>query len=206
MSLYDVHIYATARIKVAGVEADSQPDAIREALDLVEITPLLRCGDQIAKRHGAVEVDDAEEITGFLVDEVGDEDFRNSRSYGPDGVTPERPAALHSVERLNFDPSVYYRNSLIAHCKQLLWLLRTSEQLQAHALREEKDAYWARGKKKCYDHIASRVRYSLARNRRALMHYFGTIDPNVVATYKPVYSDNNQLENENDGIEDGAAA
>jgi hypothetical protein len=60
---YDVHIYATVRVKVCGVEANSQKEAIAKAEEQTDLY------ETIGNCPGA---DYAEEITGFLVDEEGD--------------------------------------------------------------------------------------------------------------------------------------
>jgi hypothetical protein len=77
---YDVHIYAVVRVKIEAVEADSQVAAIQEAQKGLDLEEAVRSGEY------------AEEITGFLVDEVGDENYSQSRAYQADGVTLEKPA------------------------------------------------------------------------------------------------------------------
>ena len=69
---YDVHIYATVRVKVCGVEANSQKEAIAKAEEQTDLY------ETIGNCPGA---DYAEEITGFLVDQEGDEEYRHTRSY-----------------------------------------------------------------------------------------------------------------------------
>ena len=58
MPRFDVHIYAIARLKVAGVEADSSQDAARNAEDLVDLHQAVAAG----------EAEYADDIEGFLVD------------------------------------------------------------------------------------------------------------------------------------------
>ena len=74
---YRVHIYAVVRIPVV-VEADSQQDAIAKALpkaDLYELdTTLADCDGEYA-----------DQVTGYLVDEVGDEEYFNPIWYDSDG-------------------------------------------------------------------------------------------------------------------------
>lgn len=58
MPKYDVHIYAIARLKVAGVEADSPPDAARKAEQTVDLHYAIASGD----------AEYADEIESFLMD------------------------------------------------------------------------------------------------------------------------------------------
>lgn len=75
---YDVHIYAVARIKVSGIEANSQQEAIREAEKLVDLDRVLN------KTFGDIEVCSAEEIQDYLVDEVGDAEYQNTKTWEED--------------------------------------------------------------------------------------------------------------------------
>ena len=74
---YDAHIYATVRVKVCGVEANSQKEAIKKAENQTDLYETL--GES---GHGT---DYAEEITGFLVDEEGDTEYQRTRSYNGKG-------------------------------------------------------------------------------------------------------------------------
>ena len=72
---YDVHIFANARIKVPDIEADSQEQAIRKAETEVDVERFLSFD-----RNGySCEWDD--EISGYLVDEQGDKEYRNTHVY-----------------------------------------------------------------------------------------------------------------------------
>lgn len=62
MAKYDVHIYAIARLKVAGIEADSPQDAVRKAEQQVDLYHAIANG----------EAEYAEDIEGFLVDVVNE--------------------------------------------------------------------------------------------------------------------------------------
>ncbi len=74
--IYDVHMYHVMRAKFCAIEADSHEQAIE----------IIREADlSYANEH-----EDAEEVTGWLVDVVGDEQYENSRSYQCDGVTLDR--------------------------------------------------------------------------------------------------------------------
>lgn len=78
---YRVHVYMTVRIPFDGIEADSQLAAIYTARKMA--------GEQCQTLRDMVdlEAESAEEITGFLVDEEGDDDFNRSLSYNAEGET-----------------------------------------------------------------------------------------------------------------------
>jgi phosphoribosylanthranilate isomerase len=81
---YDVHIYATVRVKVCGVEAESQVEAIKNAeanTNLHELFPYKTQAD-------GTETEYAEEVTGYLVDEHGDAEYSRTRYYNAD-MTPQ---------------------------------------------------------------------------------------------------------------------
>lgn len=69
---YDVHMYYVMRSKFCGIEADSHEAAIDKVHNF-ELDP--------------DETEDADEVVGWLVDQVGDQDFENSISFEADGVT-----------------------------------------------------------------------------------------------------------------------
>ena len=80
MPIYDVHLFPLVRVKVRGVEADSQIAAIGKAEAMVNLPRLF-------DRTGEVDTEYAEEISHFLVDEEGDPDFERSEWYHfKDGV------------------------------------------------------------------------------------------------------------------------
>jgi len=77
---YDVHIFTQVRVKVFEVEAADHAEAIKKAEQQVDFFALLlneRSGD------GASETEWAGPGTTdeYLVDEVGDEEYRQSRWY-----------------------------------------------------------------------------------------------------------------------------
>jgi hypothetical protein len=77
---YNVHIYATVRVKVCGVEANSQVEAMKMAevnTDLHELFPYKTQAD-------GTETEYAEEVTGYLVDQHGDEEYTHTRYYDAD--------------------------------------------------------------------------------------------------------------------------
>lgn len=88
---YDVHIYASVRVKVYGVEAATQAEAIEKACSLADGDFLGMFPDCTPEEENSVPDGTvasggyAEDITGFLVDQCGDEEYEHSRSYGYDG-------------------------------------------------------------------------------------------------------------------------
>lgn len=70
MPKYDVHIFPVVRVRIAGVEAESQEAAIRKALASVNL-------EQVALHPD----DYADDIVDYLVDEHGDSDHDRSRHY-----------------------------------------------------------------------------------------------------------------------------
>ena len=93
--IFDVHLFAVVRVKVTGVEADSASEAAAKADKSVEPCAIFdealnaASADVVGWRDrlpGAkIEyVEFADEIVDYLVDEQGDEEFLNSRWFGPD--------------------------------------------------------------------------------------------------------------------------
>ena len=80
---YDVHIFAVVRVKVAGIDAESQIEAIHNAEGSVDLYTLF-------SKPGSVSVEItefADGISHYLVDEVGDLTYKRSRFYEADGET-----------------------------------------------------------------------------------------------------------------------
>ncbi len=80
---YDVHIFAVVRVKVAGIDAGGQTEAIVKAEDSVDLYRLF-------ENRGAFGVETtefADEISLYLVDEVGDSTYERSCYYAADGRT-----------------------------------------------------------------------------------------------------------------------
>ena len=76
-----VHVYAVIRIKV-DVDAHNHRSAMEAADErlfadglAVRLTPAA---------HGILDAEYAAEVTGYLVDEDGDDEFSRSCAYGPD--------------------------------------------------------------------------------------------------------------------------
>lgn len=98
-----VHVYAVIRAKVA-VNAHDHRAAMEAADEVlfsngfaVRFTP---------KKLAVLDVDYAEEVTAYLVDEADDEEYARSRNYGPDHEPEEPPLTAFSVgERVLVVPS-----------------------------------------------------------------------------------------------------
>ena len=80
---YDVHIFAIVRVKVAGISAESQAEAIEKAEDSVD---LYRLFDNPGA-FGVEATEFADGISHYLVDEVGASTYKRSRFYEADGTT-----------------------------------------------------------------------------------------------------------------------
>lgn len=84
---YRVHLYAVVRVAVDVPSATSHLDAIAKAEQSVELHKDFRTGEY------------ADEIVNVLVDEIGDDDFLNTRLFEPSDAEPgwaeaaEGPAA-----------------------------------------------------------------------------------------------------------------
>ena len=72
---YNVHAYAVVRVPIKDVEAGSQKEAIDKVADETDFYALLGRGD----------MEFAEDFDSFLVDEVGDEEYKKSRWYDKHG-------------------------------------------------------------------------------------------------------------------------
>ena len=100
---YDVHLYTSVRVKVSDVGAQSQTQAISTATDMVDLGALFS-GANMRCLHGADDISDAEDpINLALVDEVGDEEFENSRWHSVwagnlPGATGTLAASIDRVE------------------------------------------------------------------------------------------------------------
>jgi hypothetical protein len=91
MPMYNVHVYGTCRVKVFNVNAANQHEATQKAYDAAvpEFNDLLSdCPGDDAPPMGDCEAlfaGYADDITGYLVDEVGDTEHVNSRDYDAEG-------------------------------------------------------------------------------------------------------------------------
>jgi len=71
MKRYNIYIFPIVRVKVSGVEAEDQVEAIKKAEEMIDLHSLL----------DRDEFEYAEDIDCFLVDEEGDEERLNSCWY-----------------------------------------------------------------------------------------------------------------------------
>jgi len=81
---YDVHVYATVRVMVPGIEAESQEEAIKTAQAQLDNDQTLY--ELFDHPENEVVTSYAEEITGYLVDETGDESYERTTFYDAKGV------------------------------------------------------------------------------------------------------------------------
>ena len=72
-SLYDVHLFPVVRLKVSDIAAASHREAVEKACSATV--------PELYQRFETKDGDFAEEISHFLVDVVGDEQFECSRFY-----------------------------------------------------------------------------------------------------------------------------
>ncbi|MBI4446888.1 MAG: hypothetical protein HY645_13405 [Acidobacteria bacterium] len=80
MPKYDVHLYAVVRLKIPDIGAETQQEAMKKADEL--IAPHLYDLLYAEKPIPIVECTEyAEEIDGYLVDEIGDEEYLKSTFY-----------------------------------------------------------------------------------------------------------------------------
>lgn len=68
---YDVHIFAVVQLKVERVEADTQRDAIRKAVESVDLY----------NQFEGPRTEYAEEIARYVVDEVADDEYTHTQTY-----------------------------------------------------------------------------------------------------------------------------
>lgn len=85
MKKYNVHLYAVVRVLVKDVDASNQTSAMNKARkkvwnDLYDVFSSPPGRGEFQDR-GINQIEFAEEIEGYLVDEVGDEEYKNSHFY-----------------------------------------------------------------------------------------------------------------------------
>ena len=76
---FDVHAYPVARIKITGIEAENPEEAIQKAEETIDFHELLDI--RPPNNVTTIEIEYAEEITGYLVDEENDPEYENSRMF-----------------------------------------------------------------------------------------------------------------------------
>lgn len=79
----EVHIFAVVRVKVAGIDANSQTEAIVKTEDSVDLYRLF----ENRSAFGVETTEFADEISFYRVDEVGDSTYERSCYYAADGTT-----------------------------------------------------------------------------------------------------------------------
>ena len=77
MTKYNVHVFAVVRVLYQDIEAESQIDAVAKAKDLAF--------KDLRHRFNNDDIEFSEDISHYLVDEVGDEEYLNSEFYD-DGI------------------------------------------------------------------------------------------------------------------------
>jgi DNA-directed RNA polymerase subunit RPC12/RpoP len=94
---YDVHLYPVVRVKVPDIEADSHREAVKRARNRVDPNRLL----SLTTHDGihVFDIESAEDLAYYLVDEVGDADHARSVWYADpahlkylEGLKPLLPA------------------------------------------------------------------------------------------------------------------
>lgn len=94
MGKFRVHLYPVVRVVVDDVEAENQVEAIKKAEAILDLHSLLSIPDV---------GEYADDIDCFLVDEIGDDGFLNSRWYDKHGESlnsePGKPKMVIFVNR-----------------------------------------------------------------------------------------------------------
>jgi hypothetical protein len=83
---YDVIIGAVVNVKVTGIEADSQEQAIEKANEQTE-GDFTRLFNRDNPLNGIAYTEYPDNIAHYLVDAEGDSEYERSEWYGPDGKT-----------------------------------------------------------------------------------------------------------------------
>lgn len=88
---YNVHIYAVVRIKYVNVEAGTMEDAIKNALDMADLERDWRTASPDYAEF-------ADDVTGYLVDEVGDDEFEHTVAFDQNMI-PYKPEEVSGHKR-----------------------------------------------------------------------------------------------------------
>lgn len=78
---YDVILQAVVSVKLPGIEADSQLDAIEKAEAIAALEKVL---DHTLDSNPVAYTEYADEIVGYVVDEENDPDYERTRYYNAD--------------------------------------------------------------------------------------------------------------------------
>lgn len=97
--LYDVTIYITMKVKVDGIRADSHFHAGENAADIMMDSGIINRGEvTLSTDEGLLDniryMDYADEISGYLVDVVGDEEYLQTKFLDPNGEGYRSPSEL----------------------------------------------------------------------------------------------------------------
>lgn len=82
---YDVICQVIVTVKVPGIEADSQVEAIERARELIDPNALF---NRYNPAPFVSHTEWTDEYYSFFVDEDGDEEHERTTVYAPDGKTP----------------------------------------------------------------------------------------------------------------------
>jgi len=99
--MFDVHLYATVRVKVVNIPATNQIEAIKRAEKETDLDTLL---NQDFRQSDGIHVEHAEyadETNAALVDNQADAEYETTTAYlpgGADGWEPESPAWEHHAD------------------------------------------------------------------------------------------------------------
>jgi len=80
---YNVHLFATVRLKIDNIDAEDQKEAIKKAINGTDLNLIL---NRSTSFDGCSCVEWEDEITQAIVDEVGDLDHENTMFWKPKGV------------------------------------------------------------------------------------------------------------------------
>ena len=76
MAKFEVHVYAIVRVKVENVEANTAQEATGKAEESLDLNEMF---------NGIPNAEYADDVDGFLVDEVGDDQHANSKWFDKKG-------------------------------------------------------------------------------------------------------------------------
>ncbi len=157
MKTYDVHIYAVVRVKLEGIEAPGQREAIDAARKQFDDEGM---GEKLGltRPANAAHAEYADEVVRYLVDEQGDEEHERSQWYEsealaevqvPTKVDPDWTAMVCEANDLfSRDHCGYYLRG-VAQEKGLGWLAWEDDEEHAFGQephREEALAAWKEGR------------------------------------------------------------
>lgn len=91
----DVHIYVVARVRVSGVKSRDPEDAIRIVRNSMDTDYVVNHTVNIPLENGTVDyVEYADETQGYLVDEEGDLDYKDTTYWEYDRTSGELKEAI----------------------------------------------------------------------------------------------------------------